>query len=87
MYVAKDSSGASGSSNFITLLANELWFSQVLSLAAKEPQIYKTHAIKLILSQDPKAKHSLAEKLFLIVGLLSMKNIANWGTLRTQETF
>ena len=41
--------------------------SQVLSLAAQEPLIYKPTATNLILPQDPKVKHALAETLSLMV--------------------
>ena len=34
------------------------WFSEILSLAAHEPLIYKLLATNLILPQDPKAKAS-----------------------------
>ena len=47
--------------------SNEPCFSQVLSLAAQEPLIYKPTATNLILPQDPKVKHPLAEKLSLMV--------------------
>ena len=53
------------------------WFSQVLSLAVQEPLIYKPSATNLILSQDPKAKHPLAENLSLMGAVLSGKNIRN----------
>ena len=53
------------------------WFSQILSLAAQEPLIYKPSGTNLILLQDPKAKHPLAEKLSLTVAVLSGKNIGN----------
>ena len=53
------------------------WFSQILSLAAQEPLIYKLFATNLILPQDPKAKHPLEEKLSLMVAVLSRKNIGN----------
>ena len=53
------------------------WFSQILSLAAQEPLIYKPSATNLILPQDPKAKYPLAEKLSLMVAVLSRKNIGN----------
>ena len=53
------------------------WFSQILSLAAQEPLIYKPTAKNLILPQDPKAKHPLAEKLTLMVAVVSGKNIGN----------
>ena len=47
--------------------SNEPCFSQVLSLAAQEPLIYKPTATNLILPQDPEVKHPLAEKLSLMV--------------------
>ena len=53
------------------------WFSQILSLAAQKPLIYKPSATNLILPQDPKAKHPLAEKLSLMVAVLSGKSIGN----------
>ena len=53
------------------------WFSQILSLAAQKLLIYKPSATNLILSQDPKAKHALAEKLSLIVAVSSGKNIGH----------
>ena len=46
---------------------NEPWFSQVFKLAAQVPLIYKPTATNLILPQDPKVKHPLAEKLSLMV--------------------
>ena len=45
------------------------WFSQILNSAAKEPMIYKLAATNLILTQDPKAKYPLAEKLPLMVAV------------------
>ena len=53
------------------------WLSQILSLAAQEPLIYKPTTKNLILPQDPKAKHPLAEKLTLMVAVVSGKNIGN----------
>ena len=53
------------------------WFSQILSLAAKELLIYQPTATDLILPQDPKAEHSLAEKLSLMVAVISGKNRGN----------
>ena len=53
------------------------WFSQILNLGAQEPLIYKPSASNLILPQDPKAKPPLAEKLSLMVAVLSGKNIRN----------
>ena len=79
----------------------QAWFSQSLSLAIQELLIYKPSAIKLILPQDPKTKHPLAEKLSLTVPVLSKKKLeinsenkrsnllASWrpGTLKaTQNT-
>ena len=48
-----------------------------MSLAAQERLIYKPNAAILILSKDHKAKHLIERKLFLVVALLSMKNIEN----------
>ena len=53
------------------------WFSQILSLAAQKSLIYKPSTTNLILPQDPKANHLLAEKLSLMVSVLSGKNIGN----------
>ena len=74
-------------------------FSQSLSLAIQELLIYKPSAIKLILPQDPKVKDPLAEKLSLMVSVLSKKKfeinsenkrsnlLASWrpGTLKTTQ--
>ena len=55
------------------------WFSQIFSLAAQEPLIYKPTATNLILPQDPNVKHLLAEKLSLIVAVLSRKKYRKLG--------
>ena len=56
---------------------NQPWFSQILSLAAQELLVYKPNVTNLILSQDPKAKHPLAEKLSPMVAVLSGEHIGN----------
>ena len=51
--------------------------SEILKLVAQEPLIYKPTATNLILPQDPKDKHPLAEKLSLMVAVSSRKNMGN----------
>ena len=53
------------------------WFTQILSLAAQEALIYQSTETNLILPQDPKAEHALAEKLSLMVAVISLKNTGN----------
>ena len=84
MCIAKDSNGERRSS-IVGLIGHLI--SQILSLATQESLIYKINPTNLILPEDPKAKHPLAEKLSLMVPVLSGKNIGNFDTLKTQETF
>ena len=52
---------------------NQPWLCQMFSSAEQQPLIHKPNATNMILPQDPKDKQPLAEKLSLVVEVLSGK--------------